>query len=153
MYDRIIEIIVYVMSEIKTGNKPISEIDFSNLETLGYSQSEISAALSWILDTTDTKDKFNVVSAPNSAYPLRILNDSESEIFTPAAWSELNNYVMLGVINYEQLEFVIERFAIMNIRRIEADSIKPIIAALLFSQALSTPNNPQVILHGFESVN
>jgi uncharacterized protein Smg (DUF494 family) len=153
MYDRIIEIIVYVMSEIKTINKLISEIDFGNLETLGYSQSEISAALSWILDTTESKNKFNIVSAPNSAFPLRILNESESEIFTPAAWSELNNYVMLGVISYEQLEFVIERFLIMNIRRIESDSINPIIADLLFSQALSVPNSPQVILHGFESVN
>lgn len=153
MYERIIEIIIYVMAEIKAANKAMADIDFGNLETMGYSQAEISAALSWILDTSEYKDKFNIVYAPSSNYPLRILDETEKDIFTPEAWSELNNYMMLGVISYEQLEFIIERFVIMNIRQIELDSLKPILAAVLFTQTLNEPKNSQVILHGFESVN
>ena len=49
MYERIVEIITFVLSELKQ-NKKLSEIDLNVLQDRGYSSSEISTAFSWLVD-------------------------------------------------------------------------------------------------------
>lgn len=141
------------MSAVKITNKSLPEIDFKALENLGYSQSEISAALSWIINDTEYKGKFTVANAPNSDNPLRIMIDSERDIFTPESMSELNNYVNLGIISYEQMEYIIERLSAVGVTSLDKEMLKTIVAAILFSQYLSDPSNMNVILHGNEAVN
>src|SRR5207248_415467 len=47
--ERIMEILVFLLSEIQ-ANKAISDIDTKVLSQLGFSQTEISTAFSWLLD-------------------------------------------------------------------------------------------------------
>ena len=47
LYEKIIEIIVYLLSELK-ANKQLTEVDMHKLENLGYTQNEINTAFSWV---------------------------------------------------------------------------------------------------------
>ena len=55
MKERIVEILIYIMSEMQ-GNKGITEIDVRDLKEKGYTQSEISAAFSWLYDNMKLND-------------------------------------------------------------------------------------------------
>lgn len=153
MHERIIEIIVFVMSALKVSKKTLPEIDFKTLENMGYSQSEITAALSWIVSGAEYRDKFSVVNAPKAENPLRIMIDDERDIFTMEAISELNNYVNLGIITYEQMELIIERLTVVGVSKVTPDLLKSIIASLVFSQNLNNPESMSLILSGNDSVN
>ncbi|HTO93845.1 MAG TPA: hypothetical protein VMM80_05715, partial [Bacteroidota bacterium] len=52
MKEKVVELLIYIMSEIQ-DNKGIGDIDLSDLKTRGYTQSEISAAFSWIYENSD----------------------------------------------------------------------------------------------------
>ena len=47
LYEKIIEIIVFLLSELK-NNKQLAEVDMDNLANLGYTQNEINTAFSWV---------------------------------------------------------------------------------------------------------
>ena len=55
MKEKVIEILVYIMSEVQE-NKRLSDIDLGDLKSQGYTQSEISAAFSWLYDTMRITD-------------------------------------------------------------------------------------------------
>ncbi len=153
MQERLIEIIIFVMSMVKFTKKSLPEIDYKALENLGYSQSEISAALNWIINGVEYRDKFNIANTPSNEAPFRILTDIEKEIFNHDALHELNNYVSLGIINNEQMDFIIERLDSVGIQNIDSDLLKSIIAAIVFSQNISNFNNKDIILSGLETIN
>lgn len=153
LYERIIEIIIFVMSTVKINKTSLPDIDFKVLENLGYSQSEISAALSWILNAAEYKDKFTLADAPNLDKPIRILIDSEKSIFSREALEELINCVNLGLVTQEQMELIIEKLTLVGASNIDVSMVKSIVAALMFSQNLNNPNNQNIILHGNESIN
>ena len=50
MKEKVVEILLYLMSEIR-DDKRLADIDLNDLQNRGYSQSEISAAFSWLFDT------------------------------------------------------------------------------------------------------
>lgn len=141
------------MSALKISKKALTEIDFTTLENMGYSQPEINAALSWIVSGAEYRDKFNVVNAPKAENPLRIMIDDERDIFTMESISELNNYVNLGIITYEQMELIIERLTVVGVSKVTPDLLKSIIASLVFSQNLNSPESMSLILTGNDSVN
>lgn len=153
MQERLIEIIIFVMSMVKFTKISLPEIDYKALENLGYSQSEISAALSWIVSGVEYRDKYNIANAPSAELPFRVLTESEKEIFADEVLFELSNYVDLGIINNEQMEFIIERLDSVGIQNIDSGILKSIIAAVVFSQTLSNPQNKGLVLSGSESIN
>ena len=83
MYEKIIEIISLVVSELKY-KKHINDIDMKELFDLGYTQEEISTAFSWLVDRLDFSEKFFTASTP-SPESFRIMLDSEKELFTNEA--------------------------------------------------------------------
>lgn len=153
MYDKLLDIIAFVMTEITVNNKSIKAINYQNLEAAGFSKSEISAALSWLNDFQTCKPDYNFVHVKKDDLYVRILDRTEREIFTPDAWTELNNYLSLGVINYEQFEFLIERFTEMNVRNMDKSNIKSVVAAVVYTQSMTSKNGGNVILHGGEAIN
>jgi uncharacterized protein Smg (DUF494 family) len=153
MYEKIIEIIALVISEIKFNNKGFSDINYKELENLGYTQSEISAALGWILDSSDMKKQFTLEDAPASDYSFRILHDSEKELFSAEAWSELNQLLAIGLINNEQLEFIIDKAASFNLRNVGKEMLISALASIMFNSLGAKSGESKIMLEGMESVN
>jgi uncharacterized protein Smg (DUF494 family) len=152
MYERIIEIIVLVISELKQ-NKAISDIDVDGLQTLGYTNSEISTAISWLVDRVEFSDQFFAFSITSNLDSFRILHDAEKELFTQEAWGQIIQFNSLGILTNEHIETLIERTAMMGMRQIDIHQLKYFLANLLFNIHTSGTPGSRIMLHGNESIN
>lgn len=147
MFERIIEIIIYVISELK-NNKSLSDIDLVKLKKLGYTNSEISAAFNWLADKSGKAD-FTLPSE-GSSVSFRILHDAERELFTREAWGELVQYQTLGMLDNEQVEAIIEHALIQTLKRIDKATLKIMVAGILFQKHSYEGN---YMLNGNETIN
>lgn len=152
MFERIIEIIVFVISELRQS-KDLSEINVKELESRGYTSSEISTAFSWLVDRVEfTEELFHNQSKtnPNS---FRILHDTEKDMFTQAALGELIQLHSLGILSNEHIEVLIERAALTGTVRIDSRGLKSYVANSVFNQAMSPLGASRLMLDGKDSIN
>lgn len=152
MFQRIIEIIVYVITELKS-NKPINDIDIERLKSLGYTNSEISTAFSWLVDKYqfDEQNIGTLLSKP-SKNSFRVLHEAESELFTDSAKNELIHYYLLGLMSNENIEQLIERTVLNGYSKIDSDSLKIFIAGAVFDAFRDNANNSKIMLTGNETI-
>ena len=133
MKEKVVEILVFIMSEIQ-DNKRISEIDLSDLKSKGYTQSEISAAFSWLYDNM----QLNQTNATRSGKPVRgsrrILHDAEKFVLSTESQGYLIQLYELGVLDEKDLETVIERAMVAGYEKLSVGELREIIASVLFSK-------------------
>jgi uncharacterized protein Smg (DUF494 family) len=151
MYERIVEIITYVLSELKQ-NKKISEIDLNALHSRGYSSSEISTAFSWLVDRVEFSNKITTLEI-ESDNSFRILHDAEKELFTEQAWGELIQMHSIGILNSQQIEIIIERALLSGIFKIDSFFLKNMIASFIFNATNSLMPGSRVLLSGNDTIN
>lgn len=150
MRERIIEIIVYLISELN-HNHPIDKITFDRLSDQGYSTTEISAAFSWLFDKIHFGNH-SIDSEEFSKSPsLRFLNNAEKEIISPAIHGYLIQLYQLGLLNNEHLEMVIERAIATGYRDLSMDQLHSIIATILFD-AGSSMHGSRIMLNGDDTI-
>ena len=128
MKQRIIELLVQIMSEIQVKNS-LSELDLGELKEKGYTQTEISEALSWLYSNMQVDD--GVVSVPLSAGTgsKRILHDVEKSAFSIESQGYLIQLGELGLLDDRDLEVVIEKSMQTGYDRLSVDEVKEIVAA------------------------
>ena len=131
MYERIIEIIAYVISELRQ-NKSLSAIDLSELEQRGYSQAEISTAFSWLADRVHNIDGGMRFLEANSK-SFRVFHPFEMEVLTPEARGELLQMVELGMITNEQVEMIVERAMLSGMSVVDPADIRNMVAMIVFN--------------------
>ena len=151
MYERIIEIIVYVVTELKF-KKSINDVDISELQQRGYTNSEISTAFSWLVDRMEISEKLISPQSPSSN-SFRILHEAERELFTAAAWGEIIQMNTLGLINNDHIELLIERAAMMGIRQIDVSHLKAYIANVIFNANYNSMPGSRLMLSGSDTIN
>lgn len=152
MSEKIVEIIVFVISELRQ-NKQISEIDIDSLLDLGYTNSEISTALSWLVDRVEFSEDTAFGEAHPKASSFRVLHDAESELFTKKAWGEMIQLSSLGILTNENIETLIEKAALMGISKIDVKQLKTYVASAVFqAQAHEFPGS-RLMLSGSDTIN
>lgn len=152
MYERIVDIIVFVVSELK-HNKPINEIDVSELEKKGYTRTEISTAVSWIVDRFELPDKFLKTEEYINKDSFRVLHDGEKDLFTTEALGEMLQLYSLGLLSNEHIEMMIEQTLTYGYSQIDSYHLKMFVAGIMFnSQTSNFPGN-RVMLSGDEKIN
>ena len=152
MYERIIEIIVFVITELK-HNKKINEIDLLELQKRGYTNSEISTAFSWIVDRYELSDKLNLTDTYIGSESFRILNEVEQELFTTEAWGEIIQYHSLGLLTNEHIEALIEKALITGMRELDSNRLKQFMASVIFNTQLNIYPGARFMLSGNDTVN
>ncbi len=151
MFERIIEIIVYVISELKL-NKQISEIDVDQLHELGYTNSEISTAFSWLVDRMEFSDQMFTKDETSSDDSFRILHEAERELFTQDAIGELIQLHSLGILTNEHIESLIERALITGMDRIDSSGLKSFVAGMIFNAHPSGGSGNRILLRGNDTI-
>jgi len=152
MYERIVEIIAFVMSELK-HNKQISEINIDELQKKGYSKSEISTAFSWVADRFELSDKFTTHAEFVNKDSFRVLHDGEKELFTKDALGDLLNYHSLGLLSNEQVETLIENSMLTGFQLIDSVNLKYFVANIIFNMQNKYYPGYRFMLSGIEDVN
>jgi len=151
MQERIVELIVFLMREIRQ-TKDISKVDVTKLKESGYTQTEISTALSWIYDKMNLREPLKRVKG-SGARSYRIFHEAERQIFTKEARGFLIEMYELGLIDYIDLENIIERSLMAGFNIIDRDEIKSTVATVLFEY--NSPGKPgsRIMLNSSDTIN
>ena len=152
MFERIIEIIVFVIGELQKS-KDISDIDVNKLKDLGYTASEISTAFSWLVDRVEFSDDMFSEDFETSHRSFRVLHEAEKDLFSRDAWGELIQLQMLGVIENHTVETIIERAMMSGDKVIDSKLLNSILANILFNPMEDTSRSTRVMLKGNETIN
>jgi uncharacterized protein Smg (DUF494 family) len=151
MQEKIIELIVVLMREIRE-TKDISKVDVSKLSESGYSQTEISTALSWIYDKMNLREPLKRIKGPR-ARSYRIFHEAERQIMTKEARGFLVEMYELGLVDQLDLENIIERSLMSGSNLVDRDEVKSIVASVLFDY--NSPGKPgsRIMLNSSDTIN
>ena len=130
MQERIVEIILYLVSELRS-NKRLSDVDVSSLTRDGYTQSEISSAFSWLFERLTLGKSMTDVSGGAST-SHRMLNDTEKMVVESQAYGYLIQCQQLGLFNNIDVETIIERIMTAGFTTIGLPEMKSFVAGYLF---------------------
>ncbi len=152
MYERIVEIIVRVVSELKR-KKEFSAVDIRNLEKRGYTDNEISAAFSWIVDRMEFAEKLFPLEEGTKADSFRILDQAEKDLFTPEALGEMIQLHTLGIISNENIESLLEKATYTGAGSIDSQHLKWFVAHAIFSIHTQDQPGSRIMLTGSDAIN
>jgi len=108
MKDRVVEILVFLMSEMQE-NKALHEVDLSQLRDRGYTTSEISAAFSWLYENSHNEGTESIRAGKAGTGSRRLLHDAEKAVLSTMAQGYLIQLSELGVVDDRGIEMILER--------------------------------------------
>lgn len=149
MQSNVIDLILFMVRMLRLGH---SLNDIQNEKKLNqYTQSEVSAAYSWVMQRLD--DGAERFSDKKSVKSMRVLHQAERMMIDKEAQGFLMDLYGNGIINYEQLEQIIEVSMMNNFEKTDLEKIKKLISHLLFGDETFRKSATVVYLNGNESVN
>ena len=153
MQERIIEILVYVLTEVKRTKKSVGEIDISQLVQKGYTQQEISTAFAWLNNRLQVDDKvLERSSTEDNRGSFRFLHRAEQYVITPEAYGYLIQLRELNIISQQEMELVIEN-AMLEGFELSIAEIQNIITSVLFDSSLGHSSSNRTILNSNDTIN
>lgn len=129
MQEKIVEILIHVLSEVHKSNKSLSDVDITALEKKGYTSSEISTAFSWLFDRIQAKKEQKEKKREHS---FRILHSAEKEVISKDAFGYLLSLHELNLISDSELEAIIERAMMSGFDKLNQDEIRLIALSVIF---------------------
>ncbi len=157
--DRIMEILVFLLSEMR-AKKTITEIDLKPLSLRGFSQTEISAAFSWLFDKlavdVAAQEGPLVYSSPvlarMSGASHRVLHEIERSVIEPDAQGYLMQMRELGLLSDFDHEFVIDRIMMAGIPSVTLEDVRDLVTATVFGYDESWRPHSRVMLNASDRV-
>jgi len=148
MYERILEIIAYILTELKS-EKDLNKIDYNILSQFGYSEVEINIAIAWVFSKSEmlneSEHEFGIETGSS-----RFFNYEEQKLFTPEALGYLIMAKELEIISEDEREMILDRIVMSGYSKIDVNEMKLIITSILLKT--SNPKN-RLILNNNETIN
>jgi len=126
MNERVIEIILYLVSQIRQDT-PIELIDVKRLSADGYTDVEIGAAFSWIADHA----VFGSERSSSARTGFRVLHESERMLFETESYGYLLQLIEIGVLTDMDLEIIINRAQVAGLSNLDVLDVKELVGMLL----------------------
>lgn len=150
MQEKIIEIIVYILSEMKES-KHINDIDLKKLNKNGYTDAEINTAFVWIFSKMDGGERV-LHDAPYKSKSHRFFHSSEQSILTTETMGYLIQMKELGIISDLDEEQIIDRVILAGYQKAGVEEIKMIISSLLFDNEDKPDSFNRLIIQNNETI-
>lgn len=150
LYEKIIEIIVYLLSELK-NNKELAEIDIDKLSNLGYTQNEINTAFSWVYSKIYSGEKI-FVDETGETKSQRFLHDVEQDVVSPEAYGYLIQLKQLGMINNMDIDLIIDKIMVSSHNNVELPEMKLIIASYLLDIEDMQNTNSRIMINSNDTI-
>lgn len=145
LYEKIIEIIVYLLSELK-NNKQLAEVDMDNLASLGYTQNEINTAFSWVYSKIYAGEKI-FLDPKSDTRSQRFLHDAEQNVVSPEGYGYLVQLKELGLINNMDIDLIIDKIMVSSYNSVSKEDMKSIIASYLLDLDEMNDTNSRVMIN------
>ena len=133
MNDRVVEILAYIMTEIRgqKSNPDKLELISRHLVPGGYSQHQICFAFSWLFERYrgESEEVFSI--SPASRGSFRVLHEVEKAVIAPDAHGYLLQLKQLRLVTDVDMENIIERAMMSGVARITAADVKALVASVL----------------------
>jgi Smg protein len=152
MKEKIVEIIAYLMSELR-NNTPLNEIDLTVLTNSGYTPTEISTAFSWLYEKIEVAENVSAEVARRSIYSHRVLHEAERLVITPEAYGYLLQLREIGLVTESDIESVIDRIMLAGYATVAVPEIKSLVASLLLESDDSYNTGSRVMLNSKDTIN
>ena len=149
MQERIIEIIVYLLTELQQDWNQKERIDLTSvLQLKGYTDIEINLAFSWIFKHLQ-KPAVNRLNNRNSLdQDLNDIPDIEQLVISPDAYGYLIQLIHLGIMKDHEMDIFVERALAFGKDDISVDDLKSIVASIIFDIDNHTSFNGYSLYHG-----
>jgi uncharacterized protein Smg (DUF494 family) len=151
MKDRVVEILMYIMAEIQ-NDKRIQEIDVGQLSDRGYTQTEISAAFSWLYDNIGAAEHVHRHPGLAAGGSRRVFHEAEKLALSTQAQGYLIQLRELGLLDDGDLEQVIERAMVIGYQKLSLDDIRDIAGAVLLGKDEGGPGRSRSSLTAEDSI-
>ncbi|MCC6866132.1 MAG: DUF494 family protein [Ignavibacteria bacterium] len=145
LYEKIIEIIVYLLSELKI-KKQLADVDMENLAKLGYTQNEINTAFSWVYSKIYAGEKV-FLEPKTDTKSYRFLHDAEQNIISADAYGYLIQLKELGLINNLDIDLIIDKIMVSSYNIVSKDEMKSIIASYLLDLDEMNDKNSRIMIN------
>jgi uncharacterized protein Smg (DUF494 family) len=133
MKEKVVEILIYLMTAIH-DNKRLNEIDLDDLRKRGYTQTEISAAFSWLHENMPSTRSKPESSGHAGGSSRRVFHEAERMVLTNEGQGYLIQLSELGILTQHDLETVIERAMLSGYEQLSVIEIKELVASVLFAR-------------------
>lgn len=135
MNERVVEILIYLMHEIrqKRGNIALMDGISKDLIGKGYTENEINAAFSWLFERFKSDSEDILVNEEADVNSYRMLSDIERLVVSSKAFGYLIQLRQLRLIEQSQMEQIIERVMMLGVSSIGIEEIKTVVAALFLN--------------------
>ncbi len=150
MHEKIIEIIVYILSEMK-DSKHINEIDIKKLNNNGYTDAEINTAFVWIFSKMDVGDKV-LSDVPYRTKSHRFFHSAEQSILSTEAMGYLIQMKELGILAELDEELIIDKVISAGYQKAGVEEIKMIITSLIFDNEDRSDSLNRLIIQNNETI-
>lgn len=135
MNERVVEILAYIMTEIRGQKSNPDKLALISRDLLqrGYSQHEISFAFSWLFERYrgETEEVFSISPAASGSF--RVLHELERAVIAPEAYGYLLQLKQLRLVTDVEIENIIERAMMAGAARVTTAEVKALVASTLFS--------------------
>ena len=136
MDKRFLDVLTFVLNEISENTD--GDLDLQTvidvLQEEGYSEDEISSAMSWIMNHGDPLDRITAEQQSDIPRPVwRSLNDIEEETISPNAYSYLFHLRELNILTDDNLEKVIDRAVDLRLMRMSVEDMKDLVTAVVLN--------------------
>ena len=135
MNERVVEILIYLMHEIrqKRGNIELMDGISKDLIGKGYTENEINAAFSWLFERFKSDSEDILINEEADVNSYRMLSDIERLVVSSKAFGYLIQLRQLRLIEQSQMEQIIERVMMLGVSSIGIEEIKTVVAALFLN--------------------
>lgn len=135
MNERVVEILVFIMSEIKNDHGTGRRLDALSKDLIqkGYTENEISSAFSWLLERMKYETEELIESEGPMRGSFRHLHEIERSILSTEAFGYIIQLKELGIIDEMQVEHILERAMILGSSQVGKQEIKSIVASVILT--------------------
>ena len=136
MNERVVEILVYIMTEIRGNNYQTERLEVISRDLVerGYTQIEISSAFSWLFERFSGEPE-EFASGLDHTLPgsFRVLSEAERMVITPESYGYLLQLRQLNIITDFEIEVIIEKALMLGGTKLTVTDVKALVATALFN--------------------
>jgi hypothetical protein len=147
--DRVVGCLLYVIKDLQITKVESDEVTLLSqfLEEKGYSSSEISAVIPWLIDRKSPFiEPLLSLGQESMSETHRVLNELESSVISPRAHGYLIQLRELGLISTVEMERILEQAASFGLPIVGESEIEVIASAVL----LETDKIPHGTFYHYE---
>ena len=150
MQEKIIEIIVYILSEIK-NRKQIGDIDLKKLAKIGYTESEINTAFAWIYSRINQGENI-FKGKKRSTKSKRFFHEIEKDILTTDAMGYLISLFELGLLSDTDDELIFDKIFYSGFEIIGKAELKILLASIILDLDNKSDKLDRLVLQNNDTI-